>query len=516
MTPGLRHVVDGAVLVEYPGAPDLEANRAAVAIAAALGQRRPPGLLDAIPGARTLLVLFDPDLLEHASAEELLLGIEPLPKSAEPRIVRLAALYGGEAGTDLAVLSRRAGVPAEELVRLHAAADHRVAFLGFAPGFPYMTGTPRALAVPRLATPRVRVPAGSIAVADGYTGIYPTESPGGWHLIGRIAQPLFDPAGSPPSLLQPGDRVVFEPTGEMPFAELLAATRPHDPPPPSGTAVLRVATPGPWTTVQGGPRHGRASMGVPAGGAMDLPALASANARLGNPPLAAGLEVTVTGPELEALSPLRVALAGDVEQAGASGWPRTLAQGDRLKLGRVRTGVRAYLCVEGGLAQPQPGETSRPLRNGALLWRADAAQPPQAARLPPAGAQPGQAVLRVRAVPGPHLAYFSGPGIETFFSSEYVVSPRSDRRGLRLDGPRVELIRPADLPPEGVAPGSVQVPGDRLPIVLGPDGPVTGGYPRVACVIGADLPLLAQARPGRRIRFERATLAEALAAWRAR
>jgi allophanate hydrolase len=125
-------------------------------------------------------------------------------------------------------------------------------------------------------------------------------------------------------------------------------------------------------------------------------------------------------------------------------------------------------------------------------------------------------VLKVRAVPGPHLAYFSAPGIETFFSSEYVVSPRSDRSGLRLDGPRIELMRPADLRPEGVAPGSVQVPGDRLPIVLGPDGPVTGGYPRVACVIGADLPLLAQARPGRRIRFARATLEEALAAWRAR
>ena len=80
----------------------------------------------------------------------------------------------------------------------------------------------------------------------------------------------------------------------------------------------------------------------------------------------------------------------------------------------------------------------------------------------------------------------------------------------------MELVRTADLPPEGVAPGSVQVPGDGLPIVLGPDGPATGGYPRVACVIGADLPLLARARPGQRIRFARATLEEALAAWRAR
>ncbi len=529
MTPALRHVVDGAVLLEYPGEPDAQANRAAVAVAAALARRRPAGLLDAIPGARTLLLLFDPDVLDHASAEELLLRIEPLEKSAEPRTVRLAALYGGDAGPDLDPLARRAGLAADELVRLHAAADHRVAFLGFAPGFPYMTGAPRALAVPRLATPRVRVPAGSIAVADGYTGIYPTESPGGWHLIGRIAQRLFDPAASPPSLVLPGDRVVFEPMDEARFAELSRASQRDDPPSPSGTAVLRIGAPGAFTTVQGGPRHGCGSMGVPAGGAMDLPALALANAQLGNPPLAAGLEVTVTGPELEALAPVRVALAGDVERAPAGGWPRSLGKGDRLKLGRVRTGLRAYLCVDGGLAQAQPGAASRALRKGDVVERAGgAAQGSGAARLPPAAAQPGPArvppratqhgpaVLEVRAVPGPHLAYYSGAGIETFFSSEYVVSARSDRRGLRLDGPGVEMERPADLPPEGVAPGSVQVPGDGLPIVLGPDGPATGGYPRVACVIGADLPLLAQLRPGQKIRFARATLAEALAAWRAR
>jgi len=527
MRPAVRHLVDGAVLLEYPGEPDAQANRAAVAVAAGLARRAPAGLLDAIPGARTLLVLFDPDVLDHASAEELLLRIEPVEKSAEPRTVRLAALYGGDAGPDLVALAQRAGLPAEELVRLHALAEHRVAFLGFAPGFPYMTGAPRALAVSRLATPRVRVPAGTIAVADGYTGIYPTESPGGWHLIGRIAQRLFDPAAAPPSLLQPSDRVVFEPVDEARFAELSLATPRYDPPPPSGTAVFRVPTPGASTTIQGGPRHGRASMGVPAGGAMDLPALASANAQLGNPPLAAGLEITVTGPELEALAPARVALAGDVENA-PTGWPRSLATGDRLKLGRVRTGLRAYLCVDGGLAQVQPGEVSHALRKGDVVARASEAQGPWPARLPlrtvesgpirapPRVRQHGLDVLKVRAVPGPHLAYFSAPGIETFFSSEYVVSPRSDRRGLRLDGPRVELMRPADLPPEGVAPGSVQVPGDRLPIVLGPDGPATGGYPRVACVIGADLPLLAQARPGQRIRFARVDLAEALAAWRTR
>src|SRR6266852_4174567 len=133
-----------------PRAPDAAANRAALALAAVLAQQRHHGMLDAIPGARTLLVLFDPDVLDHPSAEDLLLRIEPVEQSAEPRTVRLPALYGGEAGPDLEPLAHRAGLPVEELVRLHAAADHRVAFLGFAPGFPYMTGAPRALAVPRM------------------------------------------------------------------------------------------------------------------------------------------------------------------------------------------------------------------------------------------------------------------------------------------------------------------------------------------------------------------------------
>ncbi len=360
MTPALRNVVDGAVLLEYPCAPDAAANRAALALAAVLAQQRPHGMLDAIPGARTLLVLFDPDVLDHPSAEDLLLRIEPVEQSAEPRTVRLPALYGGEAGPDLEPLAHRAGLPVEELVRLHAAADHRVAFLGFAPGFPYMTGAPRALAVPRMATPRVRVPAGSVAVADGYTGIYPSESPGGWHLIGRIARRLFDPSASAPSLLLPGDRVLFEPVDGTRFGELTRASPARGPSHRRGAAVLRVIAPGASTTVQGGPRYGAGSIGVPAGGAMDLPALAAANAQLGNPPLAAGLEITVTGPELEALVPARVALAGDVEHP-AGAWPRSLGKGDRLKVGRERSGARAYLCIDGGLAQPHTSPISRRL-----------------------------------------------------------------------------------------------------------------------------------------------------------
>jgi biotin-dependent carboxylase-like uncharacterized protein len=345
-----------------------------------------------------------------------------------------------------------------------------------------MTG---GFALPRLRTPRVRVPAGSLAVADGYTGIYPAETPGGWRLIGRVADAMFDPGSDPPALLRPGDRVVFEPV------EQLAPMPRPAPPPPAADPVLRVISPGAYTSVQGGPRYGLSASGVPAAGAMDLASLAAANRALGNAPLAPALEITLQGPVLEALADLRVSLG---RQA------RRLRRGERLDAGLVARGVRSYLCVEGGLAAPRPGEVTRPLRDGEVLGRA----PPGA--LPPDGAEPpevslrfGEPLVEVRAHRGPQWHLFASP--EDFFDREYRVSARSDRRGLRLQGPALALLRPADIPPEGTANGAVQVPGDGMPIVLGPDRPVTGGYAKIATVVPADFPLLAQARPGTAIHF---------------
>jgi biotin-dependent carboxylase-like uncharacterized protein len=224
--------------------------------------------------------------------------------------------------------------------------------------------------------------------------------------------------------------------------------------------------------------------------------------------------MTVVGPHLELLADATLAVGGDVDCSPSGQWPRALRAGDRLRFGPVRNGLRAYLSISGGLASSSAYATTRRLRAGDVLGLAQA--PPPQARIPPPREAQRNNPLEVRAIPGPHLDWFSIRGVETFFSCEWVLSPRSDRRGLRLEGPAVELARPADLPPEGVVPGAVQVPGDGLPIALGPDGPVTGGYPRIASVIGADLPLLAQGRPGRKIRFVATTLAEALAAWRSR
>jgi len=464
--PELRKLCEGAAIVSLP-------SRSALGLAAALTDDPPEGLLDAVPGACTLLLLYDEAFLDIDR-----LDLSRSAAAPPPRVVRIEACYDGP---DLAEVARELGLAPADLVRRHVEAEHVVSFLGFAPGFAYMTG---GFAVPRLHTPRVRVPAGSLAIADGFTGIYPAATPGGWRLVGRVAARMFDPATDPPALLRPGDRVVFEPVARL--RERPAAT---PSPPPSGDPLFRVIGPGAFTSVQGSPRYGLASSGVPAGGAMDLALLAAANRAVGNAPSAAALEITLAGPDLAALREVRVVLGTDV---------RLLRRGDELRTGLVRRGARAYLAVEGGFAEPLPGEPSRTIATGEVLHRSTVA-PRRSPRPPTLPLRWGEPLLHVRARRGPQWEFFASP--EDFFDSYYRVSPSSDRRGLRLQGPALALARRSDIPPEGTAPGAVQVPGDGMPIVLGPDRPVTGGYAKIATVLPADFPLLAQARPGTAVRF---------------
>jgi KipI family sensor histidine kinase inhibitor len=463
-------VGDGAVLLDLP-------NAEARALAAFLRRAQPSGFLEAVLGARTLLVLFDPARFDLGVLRERPTAVDPAA-----RTVRLRTVYDGP---DLAELSQRLGLDA---ARVHAQTEHVVQFLGFAPGFAYMSG---GFAVPRLLTPRVKVPRGSVAVADGYTGVYPAETPGGWWLIGRIEEELFDPFADPPSLLRPGDRVVFDPIPRKESAKILSEQRSHAPPHARSIGdregVLRVVKSAGHATIQGAPRYGFAQYGVPAGGAMDLASLAAANALLGNAPLAAGLEAVLATPALEALAPVRVAAGDTIHQ---------LAAGQILP--PQRGSLRNYLAVEGGLAQDPPGAPQPPLRDGDILYKSTAA-PSLPRCLPPL---PKTAdIVQLRAQKGPQHDWFEAS--ELLFESEWRLSPQTDRRGARLDGPALRLNRPSDLPSEGTAPGAIQVPGDGRPIILGPDRPVTGGYAKIAAVIWDDLPLLAQARPGARIRLVR-------------
>jgi KipI family sensor histidine kinase inhibitor len=170
------------------------------------------GLRNLHPGYASVLVDFDPRLLTHRQAEELIrrtLDAHRADAPPEPRHVEVPVVYGGEHGPDLEDVARHTGMSAERVVELHGAAEYFVYFVGFSTCFPYLGGLPPELATPRLSAPRKHVPVGSVAIGGAQAGIYPLASPGGWRLIGRTPLRLFDPGAVPPPLLRIGDRVRF-------------------------------------------------------------------------------------------------------------------------------------------------------------------------------------------------------------------------------------------------------------------------------------------------------------------
>jgi biotin-dependent carboxylase-like uncharacterized protein len=264
-------------------------------------------------------------------------------------------------------------------------------------------------------------------------------------------------------------------------------------------------------------RPGLGALGVPVGGAADPLALAAANRLVGNDAAAAGLEITLSGPALRFPAGAVVALTGACFAATRDGgaavaWNETLvlAAGETLTLGRAQDGCRCWLALRGGLTvAPVMGSRSTFLPAGFGGHRGRALQPGAVLRCEPgvgearrlrAHPPPREAGSFLRVVAGPQAGLFDDAGLAAFFGSPYRVGLASDRRGLRLHGPAVTHAR-AELPSQGVLPGAVQVPPDGQPIILGWDGPVTGGYPLIAGVIAADWPRLAQLQPGDAIRF---------------
>jgi KipI family sensor histidine kinase inhibitor len=202
----IRRFGESALLVDV-GAPDQALQLAASVAAAPIA-----GVEAAVPGLRSVLVELDADVDDHRSVELALLErlADPAPL-APGRARTIPVVYGDEHGPDLDAVAAICGMSPDEYARRHAAADVRVLFCGFAPGFAYLGDLPDALRVPRLASPRRRTPAGSVAVAGAMSGIYPAELPGGWRIIGRTPIVLFDAHRDPPTYLAPGDTVRFEP-----------------------------------------------------------------------------------------------------------------------------------------------------------------------------------------------------------------------------------------------------------------------------------------------------------------
>jgi KipI family sensor histidine kinase inhibitor len=218
--PRLLPAGDSAMAVEFGDGIDVRINARVRLLQQALRAGAHAGIVEMVPTYRSLMVHYDPMVLaREALADVIMTTAGRLPEQVREaaRTVEIPVKYGGEAGPDLADVAAAAGVDEQAVAELHAGGEYVVFMLGFMPGFPYLGGLPPGLAMPRLASPRAVVPAGSVGIAGAQTGIYPTESPGGWRIIGRTPVCLFDPLRSPPALLEAGDHVRFVPVGQTDY-----------------------------------------------------------------------------------------------------------------------------------------------------------------------------------------------------------------------------------------------------------------------------------------------------------
>ena len=215
---------DCAVTVQVGYEISEETNRKVVSLMRALAESSIPGLRELVPSYSAVCVHYDPEQISYEQLLERLndLEIKELSsESASQKIVEIPVCYGGEYGPDLAFVAEHNGLSPEEVIAIHSGGTYLVYMLGFLPGFAYMGGMDERIATPRLASPRARIPAGSIGIAGGQTGIYPLASPGGWQLIGRTPVKMFAMEGETGKFaLSAGDRVKFVPISEEQYREM--------------------------------------------------------------------------------------------------------------------------------------------------------------------------------------------------------------------------------------------------------------------------------------------------------
>ena len=276
-------------------------------------------------------------------------------------------------------------------------------------------------------------------------------------------------------------------------------------------AELLVLAPGPLTLIQEGGRPGYAAMGVSRSGAFDTGAYELGGRLLDNPPGAAALEVLLGRLTVQATAATWAVITGALVKATVAGRPVGygepfyLLPGEQLALGMSTRGIRAYVSVAGGIDVPPvlgsrardtlSGLGPRPLAAGDVLPLGEAAPPTRAVVAPLT--PPAEGTVTLEVMPGPRTDWLADPALD----GEWTVAPDSNRVGVRLTGQTWPRARTGELPSEGVVRGAIQLPPDGRPVIFGPDHPTTGGYPVVGVLSDASCDLLAQLRPGQRVRF---------------
>ncbi|GAA2564637.1 KipI family sensor histidine kinase inhibitor [Neomicrococcus aestuarii] len=523
-----------------------------------------PGQRELLAAGRTVMVAFDSRKYAVSGAQAVASLDYDDAASVSGDTIRIPVLYDGE---DLAAVANLTNMSVEGVIAAHTQTQWRGAFGGFAPGFTYLVSDSDPLVVPRRETPRTAVPAGSVALAGNFSAVYPRQSPGGWQLIGRTSAQMWDLDRDKPALVRPGDTVVYEAVREL--IEINGVSAENTPDGSGGgsgesPASLEVIHPGLQSLIQDLGRPGLGDLGVSASGAADKTSVRQANRILGNDSNAAVIENVLGELELRALGELILAVTGaevsieiervtEIEQPAEPEQPsepkeleesdedidtgpqfhvqqRTapmrsafkLHDGETLRLGAPRAGLRTYVGVRGGFDAPKflnsratdsmsgigpsPLATGHvlnvgsPARAGGVVQAVVGQAEPAIADLPQAGK-----LTELRITLGPRDDWFDAAGIAALTEQEWLATSQSNRIGVRFelsDGSRpMTRAKDGELASEGAVPGSLQIPPSGLPVLFLADHPVTGGYPVAGVVIESDLALAAQLPPGARVKF---------------
>lgn len=220
-SPQYRIMGDRSLLVELGDDVSRDVNRRVRKLCFGLELGQVAAVTELLPGYRSLMVIYDPLKIALPALKVKIEGVFRCIDQFEapaPNELKVPVVYGGEFGPDLEWVANHHNIPQQKVIHHHCAVAYQVYMIGFTPGYPYMGELPDELVTPRRDTPRVRIPQGSVGIAQKQTGIYPVESPGGWQIIGRTPLKLFDPDQKPPSLLQSGDLVTFYPIQEEEFS----------------------------------------------------------------------------------------------------------------------------------------------------------------------------------------------------------------------------------------------------------------------------------------------------------
>lgn len=525
---------DGALLVE------LDSLERALALFHVVRQDLPSGVEELIPAARTLLVHYRPgavspmrlagELRRLAARSDM--GGAVGAALAGARLVEIPVRYDGE---DLEAVAEWLGLTPAEVIERHTGTEFLAAFAGFAPGFVYLAGgDPCFHGVPRRPSPRTRVPAGSVAMAGDFSAVYPSESPGGWQLLGVTPYRMWDLARAEPALVQPGFRVRFRDQARKGQARLPAAATGPATRKASVRAVpdtadcFEVVAPGLRTLVQDLGRRGQTGLGVSWSGALDRAALRAANRIVGNPVDEAVLENLLGGLALRCHGRAVVAVTGaaaaveivrvDGRRVAGETWqPLALDDGETLRIAAPQAGTRCYVAVRGGWdVEPVLGSRSTdtlsgigpaPLQKGDRLAAGAAVPGPALAAVlpdlvpPAAPPRPGDTVT-LDIVLGPRADWFTADALALLADQPWAVTPQADRVGMRLSGAQPLARRlGGELPSEGVVAGSIQVPANGQPLLFLADHPLTGGYPVVGVLAHHELDRAAQIPVGAFLRF---------------